>query len=196
VTINLGSVYAMQNYKVVIVGLDLRKPKIFEDFKLSNDVGVSSYLIGKSNLSDVIKPTGTPNLDFISAGPIPPNPSELISKPQMAAMFRELCEMYDFIIVDTPPVGIVSDALQLMNYSHINIYVVRENYSKREYISSLDEQFEEGKFKNISILLNDSGFGKSYGYGYGYGNGSGYYEDEVSTNGISAAILKRRSSKV
>ncbi|MBL0342299.1 MAG: polysaccharide biosynthesis tyrosine autokinase [Bacteroidetes bacterium] len=191
VTINLASVIAMLNYKVVIVGLDLRKPKLFEDFKLGNETGVSSYLIGKSSIEALIKPTGIPHLDIISAGPIPPNPSELISKPQMGAFFEELSKMYDYIVVDTPPVGIVSDALLLMNYSHINIYVVRENYSRKEYIASLNEQFEEGKFKNISILLNDSNFGNSYGYGYGYGNGSGYYDDDFTSNGMSKKILKR-----
>ena len=92
---------------------------------------------------------------------------------------------YDYIFIDTPPVGIVSDALQLMQYSHINVYVVRENYSQKDYITSLNDHFEEGKFKNLSILLNDSSLGKGYGYaygaGYGYGNGSGYYDDDFAT---------------
>jgi hypothetical protein len=83
VTINLASVFAMQNYKVVIVGLDLRKPKLYQDFNISNESGVSSYLIGRSQLKDVIQPTGIPNLDLIPSGPIPPNPSELISKKEM-----------------------------------------------------------------------------------------------------------------
>jgi Mrp family chromosome partitioning ATPase len=120
----------------------------------------------------------------IPSGPVPPNPSELISKPEMGAFFNELAERYDYILVDTPPVGIVSDALLLMKHSHINVYVVRENYSRKEYIVSLNDQVAEGKFKNLSILLNDSGFGRAYGYaygGYGYGNGYGYYEDEMTS---------------
>ncbi len=191
VTLNLASVFAMLNYKVIIIGLDLRKPKLYLDFNLMNDTGVSSYLIGQSDLSSVIKPTGIPNIDIISAGPIPPNPAELISKPQIGVMFEELKKTYDFIIVDTPPVGIVSDALLLMNYSNINIYVVRENYSRKEYITALDEQFEEGKFKNISILLNDSGHGQYYGYGKG--NGSGYYDDEYSAKGASKSSVGVKS---
>ncbi len=185
VTINLASVFALQNYKVVIVGLDMRKPKLYQDFNLSNDHGVSSYLIGRSEIDSLLKPTGIPNLDIIPAGPIPPNPSELISKPEMASLFSELEKRYDYIFVDTPPVGIVSDALQLMHYSHINVYVVRENYSRKDYITALNDQFEDGKFKNLSILLNDSSLGKGYGYaygaGYGYGNGSGYYDDDFET---------------
>lgn len=185
VTINLASVFALQNFRVIIVGLDLRKPKLFQDFNLSNEHGVSSYLIGRSDIDSLIKPTGIPNLDIMPAGPIPPNPSELISKPEMASLFSELEKRYDYIFIDTPPVGIVSDALQLMQYSHINVYVVRENYSRKDYITSLNDQFEEGKFKNLSILLNDSTLGKGYGYaygaGYGYGNGSGYYDDDFAT---------------
>lgn len=187
VTINLASVFAMQNYKVVIVGLDLRKPKLFQDFKISNESGVSSYLIGRSSLKEIIKPTGVPNMDLIPSGPIPPNPSELLSKKEMGEMFEELAKDYDYIVVDTPPLGIVSDAFLLMNYSHINVYVVRENYSRKEYISSLNGLFEEGKFKNLSILLNDSGFGRTYGYSLGssYNSGNGYYDEEFSANGQS-----------
>ena len=185
VTINLASVFALQNFKVLIVGLDLRKPKLFQDFNVSNEHGVSTYLIGREDLDALIKPTGIPNLDIIPSGPIPPNPSELISKPEMANFFSELEKKYDYIFIDTPPVGIVSDALQLMQYSHINVYVVRENYSQKDYITSLNDHFEEGKFKNLSILLNDSSLGKGYGYaygaGYGYGNGSGYYDDDFAT---------------
>ncbi|MDQ3051518.1 MAG: polysaccharide biosynthesis tyrosine autokinase [Bacteroidota bacterium] len=191
VTINLASVFALQNYKVVIVGLDLRKPKLYQDFNLSNEQGVSSFLIGRDTLDNLIQPTGIPNMDIISAGPIPPNPSELISKPEMALMFSELEKKYDFIFVDTPPVGIVSDALQLMQYSHINVYVVRENYSRKDYITSLNDQFEEGKFKNLSILLNDSSLGRAYGYAYGYGYGSGYYDDDFSSNGSVKKKIKK-----
>jgi len=90
VTINLASVFALQNFKVVIIGLDMRKPKLYQDFNLSNEHGVSSYLIGRSDIDSVLKPTGIPNLDIMPAGPIPPNPSELISKPEMASLFSEL----------------------------------------------------------------------------------------------------------
>ena len=191
VTINLASVLAMQDYKVLIVGLDLRKPKLFQDYNISNDEGVSTYLIGNGSLNQLIKPTGVANLDMIPSGPIPPNPSELISKPEMEKMFAELSDKYDFIVVDTPPVGIVSDAFLLMKHSHINVYVVREGYSRKEYITSLNDQFHEGRFKNLCLLMNDSGFGKSYGYGYGnygYGNGSGYYDDEVNSKGIFSKL--------
>lgn len=183
VSINLATVFAIQNFKVVIVGFDLRKPKIFQDFNMGNEIGVSNYLIGQASLAEITRKTSVNNLDLISSGPIPPNPAELISKPEMKTFFDELEKKYDFIIVDTPPIGIVSDALILMQYSDINVYIIRENFSKHEFVKSLNEMYEEGKLKNISIILNDSAFSKRYGYGYGhnYGylnGGTGYYDDE------------------
>lgn len=198
VTLNLASVYAMQDNKVVIVGLDLRKPKLFQDYNISNETGISTYLIGGTDIDKLIRHTGVENLDMIPSGPIPPNPSELIGKPEMARLFDELRARYDYIIVDTPPLGIVSDAFLIMKYSDINVYVVRENYSRKEYITSLNEQFEQSKFSNLSILVNDSGFGKGYGYGYGnygYGNGSGYYDEDYSADGKFLGMFRKKTAK-
>ncbi len=197
VTINLACVLAMQNQKVVIVGVDLRKPKLYGDFGLTNDKGVSSFLIGQSDVLGIIQKTNVENLDIIPSGPIPPNPSELVSKREMATLFDELSSMYDYIVVDTPPLGIVSDAMILMNYSHVNVYIVRENYSRKEYVQALNENFEQGKFNNMSIILNDSGlngtYGNSYGYSYGYHTGSGYYDDDESSLGakVKRTLLNR-----
>lgn len=196
ISINLASVIAMQNFKVAVVGLDMRKPKLYQDFNLSNETGMSSYLIGQATLDQVIHKTTVPNLDLISSGPVPPNPAELISKEEMGVFFEELSKRYDYIIVDTPPLGIVSDAMQLMKYSHINVYIIRENFSKHEYVKSLNELYEEGKLKNTSVILNDSDFSKRYGYGYGhnYGymnGGSGYYDDEHRSESFFKKILRR-----
>jgi len=196
-SINLASVLAMQNSKVVIIGLDLRKPKIYQDFDLSNQIGISSYLIGKKSIDEVLQKTKVDNLDVITAGPIPPNPAELISKNEINILFDELSRRYDYVIVDTPPLGIVSDAFLLMNHSHINIYIVRENYSKHEFIRSLNDLYEEEKLKDICIVLNDSDFRRAYGYGYGhhYGylnNGSGYYDNEHGKKSFFKRIFSRK----
>jgi tyrosine-protein kinase Etk/Wzc len=193
VTLNLASVFALQNHKVAIVGLDLRKPRLFEDLGVKNDKGVSSFLSGQASLESIINKTSVENLYLIPAGPVPPNPAELISKKELDNMFKELANQFDYIFIDTAPIGIVSDALVLMNYSDINIFILREDYSKREYIYALNELVKEGKVKNTCILLNDSTFNKSYGYGYGYGynmNGYGYYEEEQNKKGIFS-FLKR-----
>jgi tyrosine-protein kinase Etk/Wzc len=199
-SINLASVLTMQSNRVVIVGLDLRKPKIYQDFDLSNQIGVSSYLIGKKSIDEILQKTKFENLDVITAGPIPPNPAELISKKEIQTLLHELASRYDYVIVDTPPLGIVSDATILMNHSHINIYIIRENYSKHEFIRSLNDLYEEEKLKNICIVLNDSDFRRAYGYGYGhhYGylnNGSGYYDEDHDQLPFYKRIFKRRKAE-
>ncbi|HEX5003207.1 MAG TPA: polysaccharide biosynthesis tyrosine autokinase [Bacteroidia bacterium] len=198
VSINLGCVFAMQNHKVVIVGLDLRKPKLFQDFDITNETGVSSYLIGNAGLDDVIQHTNVANLDLIPSGPIPPNPGELVSKKELTDMIGELSKRYDYVLIDTPPLGIVSDAFVLMNLSHINVYVVRENFTRKEYIYQLNLLAEEGKLNNLAILLNDSDFGQSYGYSYGkgYGNGYGYYDDDYKSKGrLNGLLSKKKTSE-
>lgn len=181
VTLNLATIMAMQQQKVVVVGLDLRKPKLFQDFGWSNDVGASTYLAGSATLEQVIRHSTIPNLDLIISGPIPPNPAELLSKPALREMFDRLKEDYDVVIIDTPPIGVVSDAFLVMPVSDVNLYLVRQGYSKLEYLRSLDELYKEGKIPNVSILLNDSDFAQTYGYGYGHHYGyvsgnSGYYD--------------------
>lgn len=144
-------------------------------------MGASNYLAGGASLDAVIRKTEDPFLDMIISGPIPPNPAELLSKPAMAQMITELRKRYDFIIIDTPPVGVVSDAFSIINFSDVNIYLVRQGYSKREFLDTLDELYKEGKIPNACILLNDSDFSRGYGYGhnYGYINGNaGYYDSQ------------------
>jgi capsular exopolysaccharide synthesis family protein len=196
VSLNLASVFAMQNFKVIVVGMDLRKPKLFQDVGVTNDVGMSTYLIGQATLEQVIKKTGISNLDLIPAGPVPPNPAELIAKNEMKEFFATLKKMYDYIIVDTAPLGIVSDAYMLVKFSDINMYIAREGVSKKEFIRTLNDVVDEGKIQNVCLLLNDSDFNKSYGYSYGhnYGytnRGSGYYEDDGGKKNLLSRIFSR-----
>jgi capsular exopolysaccharide synthesis family protein len=182
VTLNLATIIAMQGKRVLMIGLDLRKPKLFDDLDIKNSFGASNYLSGTASLEDVIKPTKVNGLDFITAGPIPPNPAELLSKKNLQDMIEKAKSLYDFVVIDTPPLGVVADALLIMPYSDVNLYIVRQGYSRIEFLKSLNELYEEGKFKNLSIILNDSDFSNTYGYGYGhnYGYISGnedYYGD-------------------
>jgi capsular exopolysaccharide synthesis family protein len=188
-TINLATVMASTGKKVLIIGADLRRPRIYDDFKLHNVTGLSSYLSSMALLSEVIQVTNIENLHLISAGPVPPNPSELLLSHKVEEMFTELLNVYDFIILDTPPVGLVSDAFSLMSFAHHTIFMVRQNYTPRMFLKNIQELFERREIKNVSILFNDIlktgpgyGYGYSYGYGYGYGyqdkdRSKGYYED-------------------
>lgn len=186
-SLNIATVFALSQKKTIVVGLDLRKPKIFEDFDLTNDKGVVNYLIGELPLDEVIVKTKVPNLDIIVSGPIPPNPSELIVSDAMEELISELKLRYDYIILDTPPVGLVSDAIELCNFADLTLYIIRQNYTKKEMINLLNIRIKRGELKNVSIVFNDfmnkAKFGYSYGYGYGYGYGynsygKGYHEDD------------------
>ena len=107
---------------------------------------------------------------------------------------NELRTMYDYIIIDTPPVGIVSDAMMLMNLADINIFILRENYSKKEYMKTINDYYVQGKVKNLCVLLNDAGTNHRYGYGYGYSygyHGYGYYDEEHQKKGFFGRLFKR-----
>ncbi|MCZ8227927.1 tyrosine-protein kinase [Flavobacterium sp.] len=196
-SINIATVFALSEKKTVIVGLDLRKPKLFEEFNLNNDKGVVNYLINQNTIEEISNTTKVPFLDVILSGPIPPNPGELIISEGMGEMIAELKQRYDYIILDTPPVGLVSDALELDQYCDATLYVVRQNFSKKDMITLLNNRVQRGELKNTSIVLNGFenkakyGTGYGYGYGYGYGNNTyanGYHEVEPVKNRLSKII--------
>lgn len=190
-SLNIATVFALSEKKTIILGLDLRKPKIFDDFNIKNELGAVNYLIGEKKLEEVIQKTHVPFLDVITSGPIPPNPSELILGDSMKEMINELKKTYDYIVLDTPPVGLVSDALELSQYCDVTLYVVRQNFTKKEMLTLLNNRTKRGELNNVSIIFNGYenkakygvgyGYGYGYGYSYGYGYGSGYHEEEEPT---------------
>jgi len=204
--INLAGVIAFSGLKVVILDLDLRKPKIHLGFNVENNQGISTLLIGKDKLEDCITKSSLINLDFITAGPIPPNPAELIINPRMSVLLEQLKTIYDIIIIDLPPVGIVSDGIPIMQIADYPLYILRANYSRKMFIAQINKLINENKVKNISIILNGVemsklkygyGYGYSYGYGYGYGYsyGYGYYEEDEEPKTIFGRIKGLFNSK-
>ncbi|MDC0202013.1 polysaccharide biosynthesis tyrosine autokinase [Flavobacteriales bacterium] len=176
---NLALIMAAAGYKTILIGADLRKPKTHENFNIDNLSGLSSYLINKSSLSDIIHKTDTDNLSVISSGPVPPNPAELLNSDRMKKLISELKETYEYIILDTPPSGLVTDSVITMKMSDINLYIVRHNYTKENMLNIINDLHNSEQVKNINIIINDyivSSSSYGYGYGYGYGNGYGYYE--------------------
>ena len=176
---NLALIFSSAGYKTVLIGADLRKPKTHEDFKLDNQKGLSSYLIKKSKIEDIINQTQYENLSLITSGPIPPNPAELLNLERMKDLIKNLKDKYEYIIIDTPPCGLVTDSVITMKLSDINLYVVRHNYTKKNMLNIINDLFETKQVSNLKIIINDyvvkpSSYG--YGYGYSYGNGYGYYE--------------------
>ena len=181
VTMNLASIFALSNHKTILIGGDLRKPKLHNSFKLDKNQGLSNYLINKSNLEDIITKTNIKTLDVIASGPIPPNPAELLDSPKMNELLSILNSKYDYVIIDTPPIGLVTDGVILMQYADANLYIVRHNYSKIKSLSVVNNISKNKNISNLNIVINDytENEGYGYGYGYGYGNdGYGYYEKD------------------
>lgn len=189
-SINLATVFAYSGKKTLILGADLRKPKIYQDFELSNETGLSNYLAKTAGLEEIIQQTKVDNLDMISGGVIPPNPSELLMSRRMKELMAELEQRYDTIIIDTPPIGLVTDALVLMPYADHSVFVVRQNYTPVNLIKNAQELYLAGKITNISILLNDLKTRRS-DYGYGYGYGYGYYDEREERRGIISRLFNK-----
>lgn len=177
VSLNLASIIAFSDKKTVIIDLDLRKPKIHHAFDVTNNIGASNYLAQQNTIDECIKKTKNENLDLITSGTIPPNPSELILSNRFDDMIAELGEKYDVIVIDMPPVGIVSDGMPVMAKVDIPIYVFRSGYSKREYTQKAKELVELLDFKAINIVVN--GVKKNSISAYGtYGKNNYYTDDE------------------
>ena len=201
VAINLATILAMAGKKVLLIGLDLRKPKIHRVFNISNETGISNYLIHKASSNEILYETNIDNLTIIPSGPVPPNPAELLETDTMSKLMKKLKSSFDMVIVDTPPVGIVTDALLINKYSDATIFVVRQNYSKKEVLNLVDELYHKHTMSSLGILVNDlkqtKGYGSGYhfGYGYGYGYASqykhSYYTDDFEHTGWWSKMMKR-----
>ena len=181
-SINIASIYALYGKKTVLLGFDLRKPKLFQEFGLSNSVGITSFLSNKEPFEKVIQTTNkVANLDIITSGPIPPNPAELIASEKCDEFFKLLKERYDYIIIDTPPLGLVTDAYLLMRFADAKVFIVRQGVTNKNIFSTVIKDLENRKL-DMSIVINGiemhkGYYGKRYGYGsyrYGYGYGYGY----------------------
>lgn len=172
ISINMASIYAMYGKKTILIGMDLRKPRLYQEFGLKNNIGVVSYLTGKASLDEIIQPSGKlPNFDIITSGPIPPNPAELIASDKCNTLFEELKERYDYIIIDTPPLFWVTDALLLMKYIDTSIYVVRQGVTEKKAFELVIKDLEQRQY-NVSLVVNGIKYQGTYGYRYSYAYGS------------------------
>ena len=167
--INLASVYSLVGMKTVLVGFDLRKPKIYSDFGIGDERGVSTWLIGKDELQDVTKETQYENLSIIPAGPVPPNPYELTALERTGELFSLLKAKYDCIVIDSSPIGIVPDTLRLASLADTCILIVRQNKTFKDLLESTLKELEISSQKSISLVVNDLGpDDKHFGYGQKY----------------------------
>lgn len=189
VALNLAGIIASSGKKTIIVDLDLRKPKIHLGGNLDNQKGVSNILCETYTVAECVKKTAIEGLDIITAGPVPPNPSELILSARFDAFLEQLKREYDIVIIDNPPVGIVSDGIKTLSIADIPIYIFKANYSGRQFVEKVNDLEKIQKIKHLNVILNGLKVTKGkYGYGYGYG---GYYEEENQNKSIFKRVFKK-----
>ncbi|MFV8360181.1 GumC family protein [Flavobacterium sp. LS1P3] len=170
VSVNLAATFALSGKKVLLIGLDIRNPRLDEYLNLP-DRGVTNYLSSKDlQLSDlIVKQDGFEDFHVLPAGVIPPNPAELLMNKKVETLFNTLKSQYDYIIVDTAPVSLVTDTLLIAKHADCFIYVARANFLEKRMLTIPNTLFKEQKLPNMCLLLNDTDSTKGYGYGYGYG---------------------------
>jgi capsular exopolysaccharide synthesis family protein len=174
VALNLASIISLLGKKTLLVGLDMRKPRIHKIIGNGNDEGMSTFLSGNSSFDEVVKKTSVNNLWFATSGPIPPNPAELIERKAMTDFIEKARKQFDYVILDTPPAAVVTDALLLARLADITLFVVRQRYSSKSTVHLIDEIYRNREIKNPGIVVNDISMSGYYGYGLRYGYTMGY----------------------
>lgn len=195
VTINTASSMALINKQVIILDLDLRKSRMAEEFMLDSAIGVVDYIIGDASIDDITFETKNPMLKIIPAGSIPPNPAEMLLDPKMKELINSLKETYDYIFIDSPPVGYVADIYQLYEMIDANIVVVRHKFTRKKPLTDALRQIKQHTLKNVGIVFNaieqsHSSYGYNYSYSYGYGYG--YVHNEKKRKRKNKNTIQRK----
>jgi len=181
---NLSVILAKADKKVLLLDFDLHKPKVHKRFDLQNQKGTSTYLIGQANFEDIVNRDVVENLDVITGGPIPPNASELILNERTKVLLNEVRKDYDYVIVDTPPLLLISDSQVLVNYAEMALFVLNSKKAHHDGVRYLEEFIEKLDNKNVGLILNNIQIKKwKYYYGkvtgnYGYSDGYIYQYGE------------------
>lgn len=165
-SVNLSSEFATAGKRTILIESDMRKPTFGRYFKVNDEIGLSTYLNQDVPLEDVIQKTSNENLDIIPCGPIPENALHLLETPRMQKLVAQLRSKYDYIVIDTPPIGYVSEYFILMKHMDTNIYVVKHKYTNKDLLNQVNELYAAKKIRNIHIVINDLNFDKTYEYGY------------------------------
>ena len=179
-TINIGAILAKSGKTVVMLELDLHKPRIQKALGMNADIGISTFMVGENTLDEIVKPTVVKNLYTILSGPIPPNPSDLVLSEKLKELIDYAKANFDFVLIDTPPIGMLADAAYLMQYSDINLMVLNTKFANSQVLSLFHKLSQDNDIKNVYLVLNGvkrkrsryyySRYGYGYGYGYGYSN--------------------------
>lgn len=188
---NIGAVKALTGKRTVILEFDIRKPKIAGSLRVKHKTGISNYIIGKASFEDVVVPVpGVENLFMVPCGPIPPNPSELLLDNAIETLISRARKEFDVVVIDTAPLGLVSDPIILGKFADAAIFVIRHNHTYKKQLNMLNEIYISKRLPHLSIVVNDvkddGGYGNYYGYGgyeytgEGYGYGNDYFEQPAN----------------
>jgi capsular exopolysaccharide synthesis family protein len=202
ISINIAAVMALAGKKTAIMEFDIRKPKVMSTLGLTKKSGITNYIIGKASYEELPIPVPAyDNLFVIPCGPVPPNPAELLLDKRLAELMDRLKKDYDVIVIDTAPVGLVSDAVTLGQHADATLYIVRHGYTFRKQLQLLNEMYDNKRLPRLSIVINDirtdGGYGHYYGYGgygytgYGYGYGSEYFDEKKPARSILSGAFRR-----
>lgn len=183
---HLAAMLAKAGKKTLLIDLDLHKPRMHKKLSLGNEQGVSTIVIGKNEIKDCVQQTAIENLEVITAGPVPPNPSELLMNSKTLDIIKECQQHYDFVIIDTPPVGLITDGLVLLKSVDLGLFVFNTKFATRESVKYLEEIVGKFDLKHKALVLNGFKFTKwkryygnyAYKYAYGYGYGFDYGKNE------------------
>jgi len=184
ISTNLGGVIALAGKRTLIMEFDIRKPKVVSGLGIHVRRGITNYVVGTTSLDDLIVPVeDVPGLFVLPCGPVPPNPAEILLTPAIREIFEYAKKHFDTVIVDTAPVGVVSDALVLSEFADGTLYIVRQGYTYKKQIDFIEDMYRQKKLPGQGIIINDikhvTGYGGYYGYGYGYASGKkSHYFDE------------------
>lgn len=201
ISVNAGAVMALAGKKTLVIEFDIRKPKIAKGLNLPRSNGITNFLVSDIPVESLpIAVPGIDNLYMIPCGPIPPNPAEMLLNEKIAELFRYVRKEFEIVIVDSAPVGLVSDAYTLGQYADSTLYIARMGYTLKKQVHFIDEQYKKEKLPNMGLLINDIkasshyysyGNYSGYGYGYGYGSGNGYFDTEENHQGRIARFFRR-----
>ncbi len=187
-SINLATMLAKTGKRVLLLELDLHKPRVQKALEMTAEIGISTIVVKQNTIEECIRRTKIEKLDVLLSGPIPPNPSEMVLSDEMKEIIDYGKQHYDYVLIDTPPAGLISDSIYLMQYADISLFVLNTKFATKAVVTFVDELVDNNQIKNFAYVLNGvkrrrSGYyytkysyryGNGYGYGYGYGYGSGY----------------------
>lgn len=186
--INLASIYSLNKKKTILVSCDMFKPYAFHDFKLKSKVGLSNFLSFQvGSVVEIIQKTNYEHLDIIVAGSIPPNPSDLLALPRFADLLKELKKVYDVVVLDTPPVGLISQSFEVIKHVDLIAYVMRYNFSERSFIADVNDIKQKKGISQLYAILNDVPSRELTYKGMDYG----YYEESNKKSRKKSSLISR-----